>query len=59
MQTNHSVTLLITSWKWGSELLGVMNMFSTLVLWVVLKVCTHACFHGLISFIFVLLIVCQ
>ena len=30
-----------------------MDMFSILVLWIVLKVCTHACF------VFVLLIVCQ
>ena len=30
-----------------------MDMFSMLVLWIVLKVCTHACF------VFVLLIVCQ
>lgn len=49
----------MAAWKWGSELLGVMNTFSILVMLIVLKVNTYTYFHQFVYLAYVLLIVCQ
>ena len=49
----------MAAWKWGSELLGVMNTFSILVMLIVLKVNTYTYFNQFVYLAYVLLIVCQ